>query len=123
MPVSAPVLAGQTLASPKEYKKARTYRGGRQVMASGALVTDLVNTTAKHRWELGWGLLTDAQYTTLRTAFDAIKDASGSYTDIDGVVYTVTLDETFDELENEAVKMGGAGNVRWRVPALKLREV
>ena len=25
--------------------------------------------------------------------------------------------------ENEAVKIGGAGNVRWRVPALKLREV
>ena len=123
MAVSAPVLAGQTLASPKEYKKARTFRGGRQIMASGALVIDLVSTTAKHRWELGWALLTDAQYTTLRTAFDAIKDASGSYTDIDGVVYTVTLDQDFDELENEAVKIGGAGNVRWRVPALKLREV
>lgn len=123
MAVSAPVLAGQTLAGPKEYKRARTFRGGRQVMASGALVTDLVNTTAKHRWELGWGLLTDAQYTALRTAYDAIKDTSGSYTDIDGVVYTVTLDENFDELENEAVKLAGSGNVRWRVPALKLREV
>lgn len=123
MAVSAPVLAGQTLATPKEYKRGRTYRGGRQVMASGALVTDLVSTTAKHRWELSWGLLTDAQYTTLRTAYDAIKDASGSYTDVDGTVYTVTLDEGFDELENEAVKIAGNGNVRWRVPALKLREV
>ena len=123
MAVSAPVLAGQTLASPITYRKTRTYRGGRQIMASGALVTDLVSTTAKHRWELGWALLTDAQYTTLRTAYDAIKDTSGSYTDVDGVVYTVTLDENFDGLEIEAVKIGGAGNVRWRVPALKLREV
>ena len=123
MPVSSPVLAGQTLASPKGYKRSRTYRGGRQVMASGALVIDLLSTTAKHRWELGWGLLTDAQYTTLRTAFDALKDASGSYTDIDGTVYTVTLDQDFDELESEAVKVAGTGNVRWRVPALKLREV
>ena len=123
MPVSSPVLAGQTLASPKEYKRSRTYRGGRQVMASGALVIDLLSTTAKHRWELGWGLLTDAQYTTLRTAFDALKDTSGSYTDIDGTVYTVTLDQDFDELESEAVKVAGTGNVRWRVPALKLREV
>lgn len=122
MAVSAPILASQTLAVPTGYRRVRTFRGGQQMMADGTLSTDLVNTAAKHVFELSWAMMTDAQLTTLRTAFDAIKDTSGSYTDVDGTVYSVTLDENGLELDTEMVKIAGAGNYRWRT-SLKLRQV
>lgn len=120
MAVSAPVLAGQTLATPQEYERKRQYRGGRQIMLDGSTVVDLVSTTAKHEWQLSWGLMTDAQYATLQTAFDALKDTSGAYTDIDGAAYTVSLDGV-PEVTKEAVKAAGAGNVRWQV-SITLRQ-
>lgn len=122
MAYSAPALAGNTLAHPRTYIVRRSYRGGQFVMADGTLSTDLVNANPKHTWELGWEALTDAQRTTLQNAFGAIKDAAGSYTDIDGTAYTVTLDEGAPELEFEAVKIAGSGNVRWRT-TLRLRQV
>jgi hypothetical protein len=89
-------------------------------MADGSLLTDLVSTSPKCRFELSWNVLTDAQRSTLQTAVDAIKDTTGSYTDIDGTVYSVTLDENFLELEFEAVKK--PGGPLWRA-TLKLRQV
>jgi hypothetical protein len=121
MAFSAPTLAGSTLAAPQRYNISRTYRGGTSVMADGSLSTDLVSTTAKRVWELGWDWLTDAQRTTLEAAFDAIKDASGTFVDVSGTSYTVTLDEGAPELNFEAVKILG-NNQRWRA-TLKLRQV
>lgn len=120
MAASAPVLAGQTLAMPQEYTRKRQYRGGRQTMLDGSTVVDLVSTSAKHMWELSWPLLTDAQASTLQTAFDALKDTSGAYTDIDGAAYTVSLDGV-PEVTKTAVKAAGAGNVRWSV-SITLRQ-
>lgn len=114
-------LAGQSLAAPQSYKSTRTYRGGTSVMADGSLVTDLVSTTVKRIWVIGWELLTDAQRTTLETAFDALKDATGTFVDKDGTSYTVTLDEGAPELECEAVKAAG-NNQRWRA-SITLRQV
>ena len=51
--MAAPILAGQTLADPTGYTRRRTFRGGRQIMADGSIVIDLVNTSAKMSWEIG----------------------------------------------------------------------
>jgi len=118
--MTAPILASKTLADPTGYTRRRTFRGGRSIMADGSMVTDLVNTSAKMVWELSWPALTDAQFINLRDAFDALKDTSGSFTDTDGTVYTVTLDEGFDTLEREFVR-AKAGN-RWRT-SIRLRQV
>jgi hypothetical protein len=118
--MAAPILAGQTLADPSGYKRTIIYHGGRQVMADGSLTIDLVNTSAKAIFELSWPALTDAQATTLQAAFDAIKDTSGSYTDISGSVYTVTLAQDYDALEFTHVRARG-GN-RWAA-SIKLRQV
>jgi len=118
--MAAPVLAGQTLADPSTYKRTRAYRGGRQFMADGSMSIDLVSTTAKHAWELAWPALTDTQMGALQTAFDALKDTSGAYTDIDGTAYTVTLDEGFDTLERTFVR--AQAGTRWAT-AIKLRQV
>ncbi|MEI2610873.1 MAG: hypothetical protein V9G20_19760 [Candidatus Promineifilaceae bacterium] len=48
------------------------------------MTTDLVNTSAKLRWELGWDWLTSAQVATLKTAVDAVKASSGTFVDVDG---------------------------------------
>ena len=124
MPLSAPVLATKTLVMPQKYSRTRTYRGGRQIMLNGSTVVDLVSTAAKHEWEMSWPALTDAQLTTLQEAFDALKDTSGNFTDIDGTVYDgttrskVSLDGT-PQIAYEAVS--GGGSVRWSV-SIKLRQ-
>ena len=118
--MAAPILASQTLADPTGYTRRRTFRGGRQIMADGSMVIDLVNTSAKLAWELAWPALNDTDMGKVQTAFDALKDTSGAYTDIDGSAYTVMLDEGFDTLEREHVRAKG-GN-RWRT-SIRLRQV
>ena len=122
MALTTPVLAGTTLTVPSGYTQTVGYRGGRQLMADGTLVTDLVNTSAKRVFELSWNALTDAQKSSLETAHAAIKDTSGSYTDISGTSYTVTLDEGGGDLEFEAKHVGNGAAVRWGV-TLTLRQV
>ena len=90
-------------------------------MADGSLTTDLVNTSEKLRWEIGWDWLTTAQVTTLRTAVGAVKNASGTFVDVDTTSYTVTLDENFLELEIEMKKV--AGNNQRFAATIKLRQV
>lgn len=118
--MAAPILAGQTLAHPTEYKKSITFRGGRQIMLDGTMVIDLVSTTGKTLWEMSWPAMSDSEVGALQTAFSALKDTSGSYTDIDGGVYTVTLAEDYDTIEYTFVR-AKVGN-RWAT-ALKLRQV
>ena len=89
-------------------------------MADGSMVIDLVSASAKYAWEMTWPAMTDAQFSALQTAFDALKDTSGAFTDIDGAAYTVMLDEGFDTLEREAVR--AKAGTRWRT-LLKLRQV
>ena len=121
MAVSAPTLAGQSLQVPNRYKKLPGYRGGTSIMADGSMTTDLVSTSAKLRWEMGWDWLTSAQVTTLLTAVDAIKNTSGTLVDLDGTSYTVTLDDGFLELEIEMKKI--AGNNQRFMTTIKLRQV
>ena len=123
MAVSAPTLASQSLATPNRYKQTTGYRGGTSIMADGSMTTDLVSTSVKLRWELGWDWLTAAQVTTLLTAFDTIKNAytSNNFTDVDTTQYTVTLDDGFLELEIEMKKI--AGNNQRFMTTIKLRQV
>ncbi len=124
MAVSVPTLGGQTIFTgvyPNRYKQYAGYRGGTTIMADGSMTTDLVNTSAKLRWELGWDWLTSAQVATLKTAVDAVKNASGTFVDVDGTSYTVTLDENFLELEIEMKKI--AGNNQRFATSIKLRQV
>ena len=118
--MAAPTLAGKSLADPTGYTRRRTFRGGRQVMADGSMVIDLVNTNVKMTWGMSWPALTDAQYNNLRDAFDLLKDTSGTLVDIDSTSYTVTLDEGFDTLERVAVR--AKGGTRWQ-SSIRLRQV
>ena len=124
MAISVPTLGGQTIFTgvyPNKYRQYAGYRGGTSIMADGTMTTDLVNTSAKLRWELGWDWLTSAQVATLKTAVDAVKNASGTFVDVDGTSYTVTLDENFLELEIEMKKI--AGNNQRFSTTIKLRQV
>jgi len=124
MAISVPTLGGQTIFTgvyPNKYRQYAGYRGGTSIMADGTLSTDLVNTSAKLRWELGWDWLTSAQVATLKTAVDAVKASSGTFVDVDGTSYTVTLDENFLELEIEMKKI--AGNNQRFSTTIKLRQV
>ena len=124
MAISVPTLGGQTIFTgvyPNKYRQYAGYRGGTSIMADGTMTTDLVNTSAKLRWELGWDWLTSAQVATLKTAVDAVKNASGTFVDVDGTSYTVTLDENFLELEIEMKKI--AGNNQRFATSIKLRQV
>ena len=124
MAVSVPTLGGQTIFTgvyPNRYKQYAGYRGGTTIMADGSMTTDLVNASAKLRWEIGWDWLTAAQVATLKTAVDAVKASSGTFVDVDGTSYTVTLDENFLEVEIEMKKV--AGNNQRFAATIKLRQV
>ena len=121
MAISAPVLATYTLPIPNRYKQMFGYRGGTSIMADGSMTTDLVSTSAKLRWEIGWDWLTSAQVTTLKTAVDAVKNTSGTFVDVDGTSYTVTLDDGFLDVEIEMKKV--AGNNQRFSTMIKLRQV
>ena len=124
MAVSVPTLGGQTIFTgvyPNRYKQYAGYRGGTTIMADGSMTTDLVNASAKLRWEMGWDWLTSAQVATLKTAVDAVKASSGTFVDVDGTSYTVTLDDGFLELEVEMKKV--AGNNQRFAASIKLRQV
>ena len=124
MAISVPTLGGQTIFTntyPNRYKQTVGYRGGTSIMADGSMTTDLVSTTAKLRWEIGWDWLTSAQVATLKTAVDAIKNTSGTFVDVDGTSYTVTLDDGFLDVEIEMKKV--AGNNQRFSTMIKLRQV
>ena len=121
MAISAPVLATNTLAAPNRYKQYSGYRGSTSIMADGSMTTDLVNASAKQKWEIGWDWLTSAQVATLKTAVEAVKNTSGTYVDVDGTSYTVTLDDGFLDVEIEMKKV--AGNNQRFSTTLKLRQV
>jgi len=117
---SAPTLGGYTLANPYVYECPLEYRGGRRIMADGSLVTALVAPGGKHTFRLEWRLLTGAQLATIKTAFAAIDDSSGTFVDPNGDSYTVTQDDGDPMLATEMVNL--PAGIRWNV-GMRLREV
>jgi hypothetical protein len=89
----ATTLAGNTLPDPQACEVEDTYRGGVVVVASGKTVHDLVDTSAKKMWKLSFVNVSSSQLATIRTAFGAVKNTTGTFVPPDGGSYTVTRPE------------------------------
>ena len=123
MAITTPVLGGTTLpqvGARDSYMEFAGYRGSDLEMASGALATDLVSTSVKRRFELAWLGLTEAQVTTVLTAFATVRDSSASFTSPLGGSYTVTRDYGAMEVELSWYRGGGVARADCR---MRLREV
>jgi hypothetical protein len=123
MAITAPVLGGTTLPQvghADSYTELLELRGSDVVMASGAMKTDLVTSTAKRKFELRWKGLTEAQVTTVETAWATVKTASVSFTSPRSGSFTVTRDQGASVLDIRWY--GGGGSIRADV-SMRLREV
>ena len=89
------------------------------MMADGTQVTDLVAATAKRSVKLKWSTLTSSELATLLTAYEAVKAEAAAYTDLDAVVFNVTLDGMYELATTSRLTAGGV--VRYATE-LKLRE-
>lgn len=90
---TTPTLAGNSLPVPKEQEYVKLYRGGTLDMADGSIVHDLVDTTVRHRFRLRWEYLTQTEKNNIATAYEAIKNTTGTYLSVENVSYTVTRPE------------------------------
>lgn len=106
-------LAGQTLPDPNRYTIKFGYRGGATQMADGTAAFDLVDSTAKREFTIGYVLLTSTQRTALETAWASAKTATVTLVDYDSTSYTVTRDTSTPDLQFDAVPT--PGGVRWAV--------
>ena len=120
-------LASQVLPDPQRYTVSVQYRGKGIMMADGTPVFDLVSTTDKYKFNIGWVGLTTAQRTTLETAWATLKTESAALLDYDYDVgppvvgsYTVSRDPAAPDLKFDA--MTSAGGVRWNVSISLLEE-
>jgi hypothetical protein len=123
MAITTPALGGTTLpqvGSSDSYTETLQLRGSDVIMASGALKTDLVTTTAKRRFELRWKGLTEAQVSTVETAWATVKTATAAFTSPRGGSFTVTHDDGAMELVQTWYKGGGV--LRADI-TMRLREV
>lgn len=118
--MTTPALGGTSLPEPSEYEETESYRGGGRLMASGAVVFDLLSTTAKHSYVLTWDALTASQKSTIKTAFATVKNSSAAFTTIEGASVTVTRDPEQADITFKAI--AAAGGTRWST-TMKLREV
>lgn len=94
--------------------------GSDVVMASGAVKTDLVQSSAKRKFELRWKALTEDQVSTVETAWATVATASVGFTSVRGNKYTVTRDVGAKSLD---IKWYGAGSAVRADVTLRLREV
>jgi len=97
----------------------RIQRGGTLIMASGKIVHDLVDNTARHRCRLRWSYLTNTELGVVQTAWDAIKASTATYVSVRSTSHTVTRPEG-GELEVVPVVTAG-GDLKFHV-AMELQE-
>ena len=117
---STPTLGAVALPIPKSQDYTREYRGGTLDMASGKVVHDLIDTSGRHVFRLRWEYLTAAEKTTITTQWDALKNATATYTDVEGNSYTVTQPEVGAKFD-VAIEVTAAGELAYHV-GLELRE-
>ena len=70
---------------------------------------------------MAWSAFTANEFAAVRTAFDALKNSSGTFVDIYGTTYTVTLHPDQAELADESVPF--RPNLPRINTGIKLREV
>lgn len=116
---TTPTLASTSLPVPKEFSYGLIYRGGTLEMADGSIVHDLVDSTARHLFRMRWELLTSTELGTIKTAYAAVKDTTGTFLSIENVSYTVTRPDGA-ELRVDAVVTAG-GDIKFNV-AMELVE-
>lgn len=89
----AVTLNSNTLANYAEEEVESFLRGASYSLASGAIQHDNVSTTRKRRWRIQWRALTSAQKETIATQYIVLVagTGSGSFTDIHGDTYTITV--------------------------------
>jgi len=120
-----PVLQGSSLPWPTTENGFVEAYGQRAVnieTANGNYVFQRVTTTAKREFTLEWRAVSDSDYTTIKTAFDALLSTGGSnnFTAPTGSTYTVT--PTSNNPPLDARYINTPGGARWDV-TMRLREV
>ena len=117
---TVPTVNGVTLPDPSDSDIKVEYRGGRQILADGTLVTDLADTNAKRIIKLEWDLTPDISNIVI--AFQDLKNTSQALTYIDGSSYTVTIDPQSPDLTYKII--AAAGKILWyKNVRLSMREV
>ena len=123
MAITTPVLGGVTLPQVMwrdGYSEGLELRGSDMIMASGAMKTDLVQSTGKRKFELKWRGLTESQVSTVENGWATVYTASVAFTSPRGGTFTVTRDTGSNALELNWYKT--ASGMRADV-SLRLREV
>jgi hypothetical protein len=113
--MAAPILAGTTLvnvSANKGFSYSVEYRGSMQALADGTTQIDLVSDSAKRTFVLAWKNITTAQKTTIETAFNAIRKASGAFTAPDGQTATVMRSVNQKGITWDT-EIHGDGSYRW----------
>lgn len=89
MSISAPILAGQTLPSPRSYKRVNLWRSGAVTTASGVVSHDLMNDALKHRFDLAWQMTPETEIGYIETAYAAMGAGPVTFVDTMGDSFTV----------------------------------
>ena len=119
MSYTTPTLGTVTLPRPAGYTEQRSFRGAMSEMANGTVAFDLVQSTAKRLYTLSWTNVSDADKTTIETAFDLLGTATQSFVAPTGGSTTVTRTDGGLEF---AFAGAASGELRWSV-AMELREI
>ena len=90
--VYAPVLAGSTLPHVSDFDFDYEKPSAEQEMANGTLVRDIIGAS-KYRFYLKWNRVSASEFDTIRTAYDTTMLADSTFTDINNVSYTVTIEK------------------------------
>jgi len=123
MAITTPVLGGTTLpqVGADGYDERPLLRGVQTTMANGALATDLTSSTVKRKFELRWKLLSEAEASTVVSAWSAMVVAgSAAFTSPLGGTYTVTHDDQLEltTIWQKLTRTGALGDL-----TLRLQEV
>jgi hypothetical protein len=126
MAISKPIIGSVTLPHLSEYSESVGFRGGHLILASGSVVYDVVNTSAKRTFRLSWKALTTTEKDDVMDAYNLLKISPASYVGPEGgTPVQVTRSEQQGELDWESVSVsnGQNGQILMWSTTLMLREV
>jgi hypothetical protein len=108
-------MAWPSIANPSSIKRRYLKRTDRTRFETGRPASKGVHTSSRYAWELTWAAMSDADLTSLLSAFDSDQGGTFSWTDpINSTAYTVEYD--MDEVVHTHVPVD-----HWHV-VVKLRQ-